>query len=251
MKPSQPKGENPMFKQLLNDNRIFSAIVCVLVFIAGGLVYLQVVKSQTRRDIQSTQERIKPLQTPQPQTQTAPGGHYHPDGTYHVGSHEAHSPAAGVETDAPLRGGTGVSPSVPGGSMPGSPATPHLRQAPEPASRRTLDPQTQLKVDKLYAEAERLSAESTMWSNKLYAESQELQKEIAANKDEIEKRRQLRRDPNVDKATYNAFDEALDARLNATNAKAIRLNALYIENRERRAEAIRLRAEARSLGGNQ
>lgn len=242
-----------MLKQLLSDNRIFSALVCVLVFIAGGLLYLQVVKSQARRDIQSTQKIVEQRYTPQtgetaPQTTT--GGHYHADGTYHVGSHEAHSPSADVQTEASRRVDTEVAPGTPRVFTPRNPATPHLSGTPETASTRKLDPQTQLKVNKLYADAERLSAEAGMWSNQLYAESQELLKENEAIKAEIEKRRQMRRDPNVDKATYKAFDEALDARVRAATAEAIRLNDRYIENRERRAEAMRLRAESRALGGN-
>ena len=84
-----------MLKQLLSDNRIFTAAVCLLVFIAGGLLYLQTVKQEGRRAVQRTQEIVEQRQTPQPQTQPAEtgGGHYHPDGTYHVGPHEAETPA--------------------------------------------------------------------------------------------------------------------------------------------------------------
>ncbi len=84
-----------MLKQLLADNRIFSALVCVLVFIAGGLLYLQTVKQKSRRDVQRTQEIVTQRQSPQPQTQPVEtgGGHYHPDGTYHVGPHKAETPS--------------------------------------------------------------------------------------------------------------------------------------------------------------
>lgn len=50
-----------MLKQLLSDNRLFSALVCVLVFIAGGLIYLQTVKHQTTQDIQRTQKIVEQL----------------------------------------------------------------------------------------------------------------------------------------------------------------------------------------------
>ena len=83
-----------MFKQLLSDNRIFGAMVCVLVFIAGGLIYLQTVKHQATQDIQRTQKIVEQRSTPQTgevAPQLAPGGHYHPDGTYHVGPHETES----------------------------------------------------------------------------------------------------------------------------------------------------------------
>ncbi len=82
-----------MLKQLLSDNRIFGAMVCVLVFIAGGLIYLQTVKRQATQDIQRTQEIVEQRQTPKIEGQPAPGGHYHPDGTYHVGPHEAETPS--------------------------------------------------------------------------------------------------------------------------------------------------------------
>ena len=97
-----------MLKQLLSDNRIFTAVVCLLVFIAGGLLYLQTVKQEASRDIQRTQEIVKQRYTPQTgevAPPTAPGGHYHPDGMYHVGSHEAETPSATTPTN-PQTGAT-------------------------------------------------------------------------------------------------------------------------------------------------
>ena len=93
-----------MFKQLLSDNRIFGGLVCVLVFVAGGLIYLQTVKRQTTQDIQRTQERLKQRDNPQTgkaEPQTAEGdGHYHADGTYHAESHDT-PPAASSTTTGP------------------------------------------------------------------------------------------------------------------------------------------------------
>ena len=63
-----------MLKQLLDDNRIFSALVCVLVFIASGLLYLQTVKQKGRRAVQHTQENVQQMQTPPPETQPAESG---------------------------------------------------------------------------------------------------------------------------------------------------------------------------------
>ena len=108
---------------------------------------------------------------------------------------------------------------------------------------------TYKKVDALYKQADALSEEAGVWSDKLYAESQELQKEFAADKAEIAKRREMRRDPTVDEETLKAFDEALDARVRATNAKAVQITNMSIQNDERRDEAMRLRAEARRLLG--
>ena len=76
-----------MFKKLLSDNRIFGAIVCVLVFIVGGLLYLEFVQRQASRD---TQEQQDTPQTAKAEAQTETGGHFHADGTWHA---EPHAPA--------------------------------------------------------------------------------------------------------------------------------------------------------------
>ena len=97
MKPSHPKGERTMLKQLLSDNRIFSALVCVLVFIAGGLLYLQTVKQEGRRAVQRTQEIVEQRQTPKveesappkppPPGETSESGHWHGD-VWHAEPHD-------------------------------------------------------------------------------------------------------------------------------------------------------------------
>lgn len=83
-----------MFKQLFSNNRIFGAIVCVIVFVAGGLLYLNAVKRQAARDVQRTQETVKQLQTPKTETRPqnpivseTPQGHVHADGTFHAEPH--------------------------------------------------------------------------------------------------------------------------------------------------------------------
>ena len=93
-----------MFKQLLSNNRIFGAILCVVVFVAGGLLYLNAVKRQAARDIQRTQETVKQLQTPKtPKTEVQPQnpivseteqGHIHADGTFHAEPHAPKEPPA-------------------------------------------------------------------------------------------------------------------------------------------------------------
>lgn len=86
-----------MFKQLFSDNRLFIAVFCLLVFIAGGLLYLQVVKQEGRRAVQRTQEIVRQQQPPktdsQPATpkppppgETAESGHWHGD-VWHAEPH--------------------------------------------------------------------------------------------------------------------------------------------------------------------
>ena len=95
-----------MFKQLLSDTRIFYGLVCLLVFIAGGLLYLQTVKQEGRRAVQRTQEiatQQLPPKTeaqstslkPPPPGETAESGHWHGD-VWHTEQHD--SPAEGQRT---------------------------------------------------------------------------------------------------------------------------------------------------------
>ena len=106
-----------MFKKLLSNNRIFGAIVCVMVFIAGGLLYLQFVQRQAARDIQRTQEIIKQQQTPKTRTaaHTEDGGHWHGD-EWHAEPHpetpgvsageaEPHTPQNTSEDTDEVQGG--------------------------------------------------------------------------------------------------------------------------------------------------
>ena len=92
-----------MLKQLFSNNRIFAGLVCLLVFIAAGLVYLNHVKCQANRDVQRTQEQVKALQTrqirpkPPPPGETHESGHWHGD-EWHAGSHDAHAPATTPST---------------------------------------------------------------------------------------------------------------------------------------------------------
>ena len=99
-----------MLKQLLSDNRIFYGLVCLLVFIAGGLLYLNSVERQAGRDIQRTQKIVEPRSTPQTEAQparpkppppgeTAESGHWHGD-EWHSEPHSAHAPAEVAEVEA-------------------------------------------------------------------------------------------------------------------------------------------------------
>ena len=84
-----------MFKKFLSDNRIFGGIVCVLAFIAGGLLYLQFVQRQASRDIQRAQDILEQrdnLQTGEAEPQTEASGHFHADGTWHTEPHAPTTP---------------------------------------------------------------------------------------------------------------------------------------------------------------
>ena len=89
-----------MLKRLLSDTRPFAAIVCVLVCVGGGLVYLTIVKQQTAPDVKVTRERLQQpsseIQTPLtevPVGDTSQGGHFHEDGTWHAEPHETDAAA--------------------------------------------------------------------------------------------------------------------------------------------------------------
>ncbi len=78
-----------MLKQLLSDKRILCGFICVLVLVVGGVVYERSVKQQARRDIRRTEKIVKERQRQETGSQPTESGHYHSDGTYHTGSHEA------------------------------------------------------------------------------------------------------------------------------------------------------------------
>ncbi len=78
-----------MLKQLLSDKRILGGLICVLVLVVAGVVYERSVKRQARRDIQRPEKIVKERQPRETGSQSAESGHYHSDGTYHTGSHEA------------------------------------------------------------------------------------------------------------------------------------------------------------------
>ena len=86
---------------------------------------------------------------------------------------------------------------------------------------------------------------------KLYAEREAFLKENEAIKAENARFREVLSDPSVDEETLNAFDEALDARLRAANAEAIRRSDRHREYIELTDEAMRLFKEVRRLQGIQ
>ena len=78
-----------MFHRLLSKNRVFMALVLVLVFVASGLLYLNTVNRQATRDIQRPQERVNAPKPPPP-GETYESGHWHGD-VWHTESHETPS----------------------------------------------------------------------------------------------------------------------------------------------------------------
>lgn len=228
--------------KLLGNNRLLALLALVIFAIGGYLLY----QSQQTPELKVNGADVQTLQISQESPKfregdTSQDGHWHADGTFHAQPHETETPAVPVETGTPLRSPGAEVRRVPSSQRPVSDSSL------PPAVK--LDPETQARVDALYKQADALSKEASVWSNRLYAESQEHLKEIAENKAEIAKAREMLSDPSLDKATYKAFQDALDVRVRATNAEAIRLNDLYIQNWDRREEAMRLRTEARRLQG--
>ena len=101
-----------MLNRLLSKNRVFMALVLAVVFVASGLLYLNTVKRQATRDIQSTQERVNAPKPPPP-GETAESGHWHGD-EWHTEPHapvevseaEVSEPATSPEL-TPVQGGSG------------------------------------------------------------------------------------------------------------------------------------------------
>ena len=241
-----------MLKQLLDDNRIFSALVCVLVFIASGLLYLQTLKHQAKRDVQRTQENVQQMQTPQPQTQPAEtgGGHYHPDGTYHVGPHDAHTPPA-TTTPATPQTGTTTTPDPKTVTWTGKP----LR---EMSSPDTLSPEERkardAKIQKLNTEIEalrRLSASRINQASKLNDEHLLI---LTPKRDAIEAEIDaLRADTSLSAAEKQRLRAALDKQYDeltaVMTAKMDKSRALNNEGRMLSEKRIALRIERDALAG--
>ena len=221
----------------------FPLTVFIVAIVGVGFYYLQ-----TRSPEKDPIMIIKPVEVEKPKAEvnegdTSQGGHFHEDGTWHPGSHadhEAHSRDASTQPASP------DAPTETSGTHAegGQGSTVEGVQAPV-----KLDPETQKKVDALYKQADALSEEAGVWSDKLYARVQENRKTREALRVEKKKVREMRSDPNVEKATYTAFQNAVDAKARALKSDTIWLNDQYIQNRERWEGAMRLRAEARRLQG--
>ena len=109
-----------MFKTLFSNRLFIGALAFFVLCVTGSLLYLQHVEKQSARALAEAEERIKTLtekQNPQPPAeapvvenpeQPQQDGHFHADGTWHEGAHEAHveqeSTAEGREPPAPTGG---------------------------------------------------------------------------------------------------------------------------------------------------
>ena len=136
-----------MFHRLLSKNRFFMALVLVLVFVASGLFYLNTVKRQATRDIQSTQERVNAPKPPPP-GETAESGHWHgdewhaePDAPVEVSEAEVSEPATPAElTD------------VQGGSSPVAPVNAETTAQGQESSPPTRTPQEEAEIQRRWRE---------------------------------------------------------------------------------------------------
>ena len=89
-----------MVKEILSYRPVQVALVLVVIIGISGVLYLQSVKREAARDIQSLEETAKPQQPPpagpadtsDPSTQTTQGGHFHADGTFHAEPHSTAEP---------------------------------------------------------------------------------------------------------------------------------------------------------------
>ena len=135
-----------MLNRVLSNNRVFGAVVCVLVFIAAGLLYLQSAKREVARDVPPLRETVKPQQPPRTGAQppeASQGGHFHEDGAWHAGPHEipeTRSPGASPEardadsaTPLPQDALEPVLPSN-GASQPSQGEVPHIEELGKPLS---------------------------------------------------------------------------------------------------------------------
>ena len=232
---------------MLNKNVWIPILILVLVAIGFGLFYRQKVANQEPVKVSKPVDVSKPeVSEGSPVTET-PEGHFHADGTFHAQPHA--DATADVAGENPGGGGAAdrsgaVSPG--GGSA--SQRVPRSDESVPPVSVK-LDPETQARVDALYKQSDALAEEASVWNDKLYAEREAFLKGQEALKAENQKLRQMRKDPNVDEATYRAFDAALDAKMRAQHAVFLRRDAQHKQNVERWDESMRLIDEARRLQG--
>lgn len=103
--------------KLLRNNWIFTVLAVVIFGIGGYLLY----ESQQTPDLNGNDAPVETPETPTPPAkapvgETSQGGHFHADGTWHEGPHEAHTPAEGTTPEVQ---------GAPGGAQQGVEVSPH------------------------------------------------------------------------------------------------------------------------------
>ncbi|MCY3724326.1 MAG: hypothetical protein OXG97_19095 [Candidatus Poribacteria bacterium] len=105
-----------MLKDIFFRRVVFGTLLLVVVIIAGGILYLKHLEAQMQREIAGTAARVKLLPATPVATQTASaldviesadGGHFHADGTWHADAHTPgeQSPVAEMDSGETWREG--------------------------------------------------------------------------------------------------------------------------------------------------
>ncbi len=100
-----------MFKQLFSNDRILGVLVCVLVFIAAGLLYLIRVKSEALRDVQ----RLQTPETDAPPASAKPSAPGEPreSGPWHAAEQAGQEPPTAAEVQYTAPQGAATTPDFP------------------------------------------------------------------------------------------------------------------------------------------
>lgn len=83
-----------MLKSLFSNRLFLGVLAFFVLMIVGGTLYLRHIKRQGQIELERTQERLKQWEAQQKQTEkvpegdTAQGGHFHADGTWHAEARE-------------------------------------------------------------------------------------------------------------------------------------------------------------------
>lgn len=96
-----------MLKSLFSNHLFMGALAFFVLIVVSGTFYLQHVKHQTAREVESTQERLRQREAREKQTEKVPGGdpsqggHWHADGMSHGAPNET------PQVSSPLLSDTG------------------------------------------------------------------------------------------------------------------------------------------------
>ena len=87
-----------MLKDVFSNRLFMGALAFFVLIVVGGTLYLRHIERQGQVELERTQERLKQWEAQQKQTpkvpegDTAQGGPFHADGTWHPGPHETEAP---------------------------------------------------------------------------------------------------------------------------------------------------------------